>query len=67
MAEMRRQCRAVVSDKIGRLAELTDQIKETGVNILAIDTCEPCTGDYYGPQRKSQTLRKLKTLSREVI
>ena len=36
MAEIRRQCRAVVSDKIGRLAEVTDHIKEAGVNILAM-------------------------------
>ena len=36
MAEIRRQCRAVVSDKVGRLAEVTDRIKEAGVNILAL-------------------------------
>jgi len=36
MAEIRRQCRAVVSDKIGRLAEVTGQLKKAGVNILAL-------------------------------
>ena len=36
MAEIRRQCRTVVSDKVGRLAEVTDQIKDAGVNILAL-------------------------------
>ena len=36
MAEIRKQCRAVVSDKVGRLAEVTDQIKQAGVNILAL-------------------------------
>ena len=36
MAEIRKQCRAVVSDKVGRLAEVTDQIKQAGVNLLAI-------------------------------
>ena len=36
MAEIRRQCKAVVSDKVGRLAEVTDRIKAAGVNILAM-------------------------------
>ena len=36
MAEIRKQCRAVVSDKVGRLAEVTSQIKQAGVNILAL-------------------------------
>ena len=36
MAEIRRQCRAVVSDEVGRLAQVTDQIKQAGVNILAL-------------------------------
>ena len=36
MAEIRKQCRAVVSDKVGRLAEVTDHLKEAGVDILAV-------------------------------
>jgi len=36
MAEIRRQCKAVVSDKVGRLAEVADAIKGAGVNILAM-------------------------------
>lgn len=36
MAKICKQCRAVVSDKVGKLAEVTDQIKQAGVNILAL-------------------------------
>jgi len=37
MAELIQQCSATVSDAVGRLAEVTDKVKEAGVNILA--TC----------------------------
>ena len=37
MAQIRKQCKAVVSDKVGRLAEVTGQIKAAGVDILALN------------------------------
>jgi len=36
MAQICRQITVVVDDKVGRLAELTDAIKDAGVNILAL-------------------------------
>ncbi len=36
MAEICKQCVAEVPNKVGRLAEVTDKIKEAGVNIRAI-------------------------------
>jgi len=35
MAEFTRQCNATVSNAIGKLAEVTDKLKDAGVNILA--------------------------------
>ncbi len=43
MAQICRQCVAEVSDKVGRLAEVTDKIKEAGVNICCI--CAWVEGD----------------------
>ena len=36
MAQMTRQCNATVPNSIGKLAEVTDKIKDAGVNILAM-------------------------------
>jgi len=36
MAEIRKQCVVEVEDEIGRLADLTERIKQAGINILAI-------------------------------
>ena len=36
MAELTRQCNATVSNSIGKLAEVTDKLKDAGVNILAM-------------------------------
>lgn len=43
MAEICKQCVAEVPDAVGRLAEVTDKIKEAGVNICAI--CAWVEGD----------------------
>ena len=36
MAELTKQCNATVSDSMGKLAEVTDNLKTAGVNILAM-------------------------------
>jgi len=36
MAELTRQCNATVSNSTGKLAEVTDKLKDAGVNILAM-------------------------------
>jgi len=36
MAELIQQCHATVANAVGRLAEVTDKIKDAGVNILAV-------------------------------
>ena len=43
MAELCREIRATVPDKTGRLAEVTDKIKDIGVNITAL--CAWVEGD----------------------
>jgi len=43
MAELIQQCSATVSNAVGRLAEVTDKVKEAGVNILAV--CAWTDGD----------------------
>jgi len=43
MAEICRQCVAEVANQVGRLAEVTDKIKDAGVNIRAI--CAWVEGD----------------------
>ena len=43
MAELTRQCNATVSNSIGKLAEVTDKLKDAGVNILAM--CAWAEGD----------------------
>ncbi|MDP6544619.1 MAG: hypothetical protein QGH60_11555 [Phycisphaerae bacterium] len=36
MAELTRQCNATVTNATGKLAEVTDKLKDAGVNILAM-------------------------------
>jgi len=43
MAEIRREIHVTVADEVGKLAELTDKLKDAGVNITAI--CAWTEGD----------------------
>ena len=43
MAELCKEISATVPDKVGRLAEVTDKIKDAGVNIIAL--CAWAEGD----------------------